>query len=62
LIGTLTGDILNESAGPVIGPIQSHLLHSGPLPKDVSQDLGQLNYQKIRARLADIHSRVSSVD
>ena len=62
LIGTLTGDALDESSGPVIGPIQSHLLHSGPLPSDVSQDLGQLNYQKIRARLADIHSRVSSVD
>ena len=62
LMGTLTGTDLDSSAGPKIGPIRSHLLHSGPLSPEQSDDIGQLDYDTIRARVADIYSRVSSVD
>jgi len=62
LIGTLTGKTLATSPGPLIGPIRSQLLQSGPLAEDLPNDIGQLNYGKIRARVVDVYSRVSSVD
>ena len=62
LIGTLTGDALASSSGPLIGPIQSTLLHSGPLPEDMHNDIGQLDYARIRDRVADVYLRVSGVD
>ena len=62
LIGTLTGDALSDSPGPLIGPIQSTLLHSGPLPTNMHNDIGQLNYTRIRDRVAEVYSRVSVVD
>ena len=62
LIGTLTGDSLSSSSGPLIGPVQSKLLHSGPLPQDMPSDIGQLNYSIIRDRVSDIYLRVSAVD
>jgi len=62
LIGTLTGGELDTTPGPLIGPIQSKLLHSGPLSPELSDDIGQLQYETIRARVADIYLRVSSVD
>ena len=62
LIGTLTGNTLSTSTGPLIGPIQSKLLHSGPLSQDMPNDIGQLNYTAIRDRVAEVYLRVSSVD
>ncbi len=62
LVGTLTGSAIDSSPGPIIGPIQSQLLHSGPLSPVLSDDIGQLDYDTIRARVADIYLRVSSVD
>jgi hypothetical protein len=62
LMGTLTGSTLDSRPGPLIGPIQSHLLHTGPLSSGLSDDIGQLDYDIIQARVADIYSRVSSVD
>ena len=62
LIGTLTGETLSSSSGPLIGPIQSTLLHSGPLSSDMRNDIGQLDYQVIRDRVADIYLRISAVD
>jgi hypothetical protein len=62
LMGTLTGASLDSTPGPLIGPIQSQLLHSGPLSPVLSDDIGQLEYDTIRARVADIYLRVSSVD
>ena len=62
LIGTLTGDVLSSSSGPLIGPVQSKLLHSGPLSQDIPNDIGQLNYKAIRERVSDVYARVSSVD
>ena len=62
LIGTLTGPQLLESEGPTVGHVRSRLLHSGELSPDVSDRVGELDYDRIRARLADAYRVVSSVD
>jgi len=61
-IGTLTGDRLMQESGPTLGPVRTVLLHSGPLSKDMSEDIGQLDYDLVVGRLAEIYSRVSAVD
>lgn len=62
IIGTLSGPGLKEEPGPVIGPVQSVLLHTGPLPVDMTDDIGQLDYLKLIGSVGDIYSRISSVD
>ena len=61
-IGTLTGSALVSDLGPTLGPVQSQLLHSGPLDGAMTDDLGQLDYETILARLGDIYSRIAAVD
>ena len=61
-IGTLTGGRLQDEAGPALGPVRSVLLHSGPLPADMSEDIGQLDYDMVIGRLNEIYSRLSSID
>lgn len=62
IIGTLSGSSLKEEAGPVLGPVQSVLLHTGPLAPDMTDDIGQLDYKKLTSSVGDLYSRVSSVD
>ena len=62
LLGTLTGDQLQDEPGPKVGHVQSRLLHSGPLGEGVSDRIGELDYTTIRERIADVYSVVSSVD
>ncbi len=62
IIGTLTGDKLQEEPGASIGPVQSTLLHTGPLDIEISDDIGQLDYRRLTESVASVYSRVSSVD
>ena len=62
IIGTLTGPKLVEEYGPTVGHVRSRTLHSGPLEAHMSMEVGQLNYETIRARLVEIHSLVAAVD
>ncbi len=61
-IGTLTGSRIMTESGPTLGPVRTVLLHSGPLPTKMSEDIGQLDYGLVIGRLADVYSRVSAVD
>jgi len=62
IIGTLSGATLKEEAGPALGPVQSVLLHTGPLAIDMTDDIGQLDYRMLTGSVGDVYSRVSSVD
>ena len=62
IIGTLSGSSLTEEAGPALGPVQSILLHTGPLAIDMSDDIGQLDYRKLTSAVGEVYSRVSAVD
>ena len=62
ILGTLTGPKLMEEPGPALGPVQSILLHTGPLAVDMPDDIGQLDYPKLIDSVGDVYSRVSSVD
>ncbi len=62
LVGTLTGPRLVEGAGPKVGHVRSRLLHSGALSSDISDRVGELDYEVIRDRLADAHRVISNVD
>jgi hypothetical protein len=61
-LGTLTGTKLRVEHGPVLGPVRSRLLHSGPLTPGISDDIGQLDYGTILKRLEEVYSLVASVD
>lgn len=62
VIGTLTGPKLIEESGPSVAHVQSRMLHSGPLAAHMSVEVGQLDYDRIRDRLVEIHSLVAAVD
>ena len=62
LIGTLTGPELANDPGPKVGHVQSRLLHSGALSAEVSDRIGEINYDLIRDRIADVYSVISNVD
>ena len=62
IIGTLSGSSLKEEPGPALGPVQSVLLHTGPLAIDMTDDIGQLDYRVLIGSVGDVYSRVSSVD
>ena len=62
LIGTLTGPALASDPGPKVGHVQSRLLHSGALSAGVSDRIGEIDYERIRDRTADVYSVISNVD
>lgn len=62
IIGTLTGETMVAQTGPVLGPLRTTLLHTGPLDWNVSDDIGQLDYARISEQLDAVYLRVSSVD
>ena len=62
LIGTLTGPELANDPGPKVGHVQSRLLHSGALSAEVSDRIGEIDYDRIRDRTADVYSVIANVD
>ncbi len=61
ILGSLTGTELQETPGATVAGIQSTVLHTGPLSRDLGDEMGKVDFEGLTSQVRAAYSVVTTV-
>lgn len=59
ILGSLTGQVHQRSAGPSLAGISSEIWHTGPLAPELADDMGRLDYEAVVTQVRTVFSKLT---